>query len=147
MGKLEDLVPLAKTTYRELLDDMDAKENVRADVATKVLESEGYLKTTKSDGGKTFVLNLKSDDVAGAFRGMRTVFSGEEGEELIAEPPKKIAPVEKKKKGAKKNGGLNKRGDDEATVLQRAIEAEKGVLSAKASAEEREDAVHGEGDV
>jgi hypothetical protein len=115
MGKLEGLASLAMVTYREILDNPDERPNVRADVATKVLESEGWLRSARAEGGKTFVLNLKTDDVVGALQGMRTVFSGDDSP-IEVEEVKKIEhkPEREKKREA---------GD----LLKKVIEAEKGV--------------------
>lgn len=86
MGELNDIVPLAKNVIKDILSDTLAKDTVRSDLATKILVSEGQMKSPKvSDGGRTFVLSLKSDDVVGALEGMRTVFGepvGEFGEEV-----------------------------------------------------------------
>ena len=107
MGELNDIVPLAKNVIKDLLKDAMTKETVRSDLATKVLISEGHMKSPKvSDGGKTFVLNLKSDDVVGALEGMRTVFGepvGEFGEEVKElEKPKSVRKGKSEKDRLKK---------------------------------------------
>jgi hypothetical protein len=122
MGELADLVPLSKLVLRELLDDMNTRDNVKADVAKRVLESEGHMRGPKTDTGKMFVLNMKSDDVVGALKGMQTVFG--EIEDEVKEPVKEIRRVNQVEGKAKSE--KRPRAEPEGALRDKIIKAEKG---------------------
>ena len=126
MGELERMVPLAEQVFLQIMKDTDAKPEVRAQVASRVLESEGKLKGQKVGGGKTFVLNLKAEDVKGALDGMRTVFGEARSVKGGAAKVRRLKAPRAKAKEEQKGGG----GEPKAIeALRRAIEAERGVQS------------------
>ena len=124
MGDLEDLVPLAKSVVRDILGDCQGRDNVRSDLAQKVLVSEGQMRGPKneSQGGKTFILNLKSDDVLGALQGMRTVFGEPDDvpKDDVPRPKRKVKEIE-----AEPKDDVPKEVDIEKAMYEKVIAAEK----------------------
>jgi len=122
MSDLQDLIPLAKSVIREILEDTMGKDTVRSELATKVLMSEGKMRGPKTDSaGRTFVLNLKTDDVVGALQGMRTVF-GDPLDEFGEPIEREVRKIARPRRSRKTESSIKNENDQ----LKKIIAAEKG---------------------